>query len=142
LVLSATGAPVALVNRFIVRLPGTEARLVVVTLGRVAMEFLFYCERRGSGNSPPMEQSCSGSRGTPVRRPRYNCALSEMALTVLLRLARSCGDHLALRSGSKSRFGSSDPPGQRFRSCISPIAAHRATRLSRTGTIPSTASIF
>jgi hypothetical protein len=29
-----------------------------------------------------------------------------------------------------------------MRSCISPIAAHRATRLSRTGTIPSTASIF
>jgi hypothetical protein len=29
-----------------------------------------------------------------------------------------------------------------MRSCISPIAAHRATRLSRTATIPSTASIF
>jgi hypothetical protein len=29
-----------------------------------------------------------------------------------------------------------------MRSGISPIAAHRATRLSRTGTIPSTASIF
>jgi len=78
------------------------------------MEFLFYCERWRSGNSPPMEQSCSGSRGTPVRRPRYNCALSEMALTVLLRLARSCGDHLALRSGSKSMFGSSDPPSRRY----------------------------
>src|ERR1700756_1325881 len=51
LVLSATGAPVALVNRFVVRLPGTEARLAVVTVGRLAMEFLFYCERWRSGNS-------------------------------------------------------------------------------------------
>jgi hypothetical protein len=29
-----------------------------------------------------------------------------------------------------------------MRCCIIPIAAHRPTRLRRTGTIPSTASIF
>jgi hypothetical protein len=32
------------------RLRGTEARLVVVTVGRLAMELLFYCGRWRSGN--------------------------------------------------------------------------------------------